>query len=192
MLLGLAGLAVLAVVIVVAARALSDTEQLTAAGPPQFNLVYDKNVLHPAQHHGPDELVRLEGRRKRVDVAITAHRFTAPEYKGGDIVGGYLPILAEERKAQLREQYGPIEVHDEGKARFGDHTGYQIGFSAQTPDGPLLGRDAYVLPAESDVREGVLLSLRRVLHGRQRPADEEFSKTARLAYGSFNFGEDRP
>jgi hypothetical protein len=191
MLLGLVGLAVLAVVVVLAARALSDTQQLTVAGPPQFNFVYDEGVLHTAQAHA-GELARLEGRRPRVQVAISARRFDTPAYEGGDLIGGYLPILAEERKAQLRAEYGPIEIHDEGKARFGDHTGYQIGFSAQTPDGPLFGRDAYVLPADSDAREGVLLSLRRVLHGRQRPADEEFSKTARLAYGSFNFGEDRP
>jgi hypothetical protein len=191
MLLGSAGLVALAVVVVLAARALSDTRQLTVAGPPQFNLVYDKSVLHTADPHA-GELVRLEGRRPRVRVTISARPFTAPAYDRGDPIGGYLPVLAEQRKTELRDQYGPIEIHDEGKARFGDHTGYQIGFSTQTLAGPLFGRDAYVLPAESDSREGVLLSLRRVLRGRQRPADEEFFKTVRLAYGSFNFGEDRP
>ena len=191
MLLGLAGLAVLAIVVVVVAKALDDNRQITVAGPPQFNLVYDKTLLHPVKAR-PGELVRLEGRRPHVRVALTARRFTAPAYGSGDIIGGYLPVLGEQREEQLRTQYGPIQVYDEGKARFGEHTGFQIGFSAKTPSGPMFGRDAYVLPADSGARDGVLLSLRRYLHGHQTAADQDYFKNVKLAYGSFNFGDGRP
>ena len=191
MLLGLAGIVALVVLIVVAANLTSDTEQLTVDGPPQFNLVYDKTALHTAAPHA-GELVRLEGRRPHLRVAISARRVAVPPGDRDALVGGYLPVLGERRQAQLRKQYGPIEIYDEGKARFGEHTGYQIGFSANTPQGKLFGRDAYVLPAADDARTGVLLSLRRVVRGRQTPADEEFFKTVKQAYGSFNFGADRP
>ena len=191
MLLGLAGVVALAVVVVLVAKALDDNRQITVNGPPQFNLVYDTTLLHETKPR-PGELMRLEGRRPHVRVALTAQRFSVPPYGSGDIIGGYLPVLGERREAQLRAQYGPIQIYDEGKARFGEHTGFQIGYSAKTPSGPMFGRDAYVLPAETGAREGVLLSLRRYLHGHQTAADQDYFKNIKQAYASFNFGADRP
>lgn len=169
-----------------------DREQLVAAGPPAFNLVYAPSVLRerPARD---GELARLEGRRRRIAVEIAVRRVEVPAYARGDVVGGFLPVLAEQRLDELRERYGPVEVFDEGKSRINRLPGYQIGFGARTPGGRrLFGRDAYVFPDDPRATEGVLVTLRRVVNGRQRVAEEEFFDTVKEAFASFAFGESQP
>jgi len=180
-----------AVAVVLAAKALSDDRQLTVAGPPQFNLVYDSSVLHEASPR-QGELVRIVGARRNVRIVITARAVNVPAFGGGDVVGGELPVIGEDRLAQLREQYGPIDVYDEGKARINRNPGWQVGFSAHAPRGKLFGRDAYVLPDEDGATNGVLLSMRRLVLRRQTAADDDFAKSAKLAFSSFNFGDSQP
>jgi hypothetical protein len=188
---GLLALVLVAAAVFFGARSLSDDEQLVVHGPPAFNLVYDSSVLHSVPPHA-GELARIEGARRDVKVVITARAITVPSYGTGDVVGGYLPLLGEKREAALRAQYGPIDVYDEGKARINRNPGYQIGFSAKAPTGKLFGRDAFVFPDEDNARAGVLLSLRRTVLRRQTAADDDFFKTVKLAFSSFNFGEDQP
>lgn len=169
-----------------------DREHLVVSGPPSFNLVYAPSVLRerPARD---GELARLEGRLKRISVELAVRRIELAPYDGGDVVGGYLPVLAERRIAELRATYGPIEIFDEGKARISRLPGYQIGFGARTAAGDrLFGRDAYVLPDDPGATEGVLLTLRRVVDGKQRLREEEFFDKAKEAFASFAFGEDQP
>lgn len=172
-------------------QSLRDREHLVDDGPPTFNLVYAPSVLHrePARK---DELVRLEGSRPHVSVAITARPVKVPAYARADVVGGYLPILAERRLHELRRIYGPVQVYDEGKSRISQLPGYQIGFSARTPRGTLFARDSYVFPDDPAATEGVLLSLRRVVRGKQTAADNDFFATVRAAYVSFAFGTSQP
>ena len=54
------------------------------------------------------------------------------------------------------------------------------------------GRDAYVLPDDPAATEGVLLTLRRVVRGKQRVRQEEFFDKAKEAFASFAFGESQP
>jgi hypothetical protein len=169
-----------------------DREHLVAGGPPAFNLVYSPSALHEVPPRGP-ELARLEGRLPRIAVTITVRRVEVPPYTRGDVVGGYLPVLAERRIAELRDAYGPVEIFDEGKARISLLPGYQIGFGARTPAGRrLFGRDTYVFPDDPAATEGVLLSLRRVVHRRQRVREDDFFDKAKEAYASFAFGESQP
>jgi hypothetical protein len=173
-------------------QAARDREQLVVAGPPAINLVFKPSVLHAAPARD-GELARIEGRRRNVTAEITVRPVALPPLPGGgDVVGGYLPVLAERRIGELRGLYGPVGIVDEGKARINRNPGYQIGFAARTAGGKLLGRDAYVFPDEEGAREGVLLSLRRVVRRRQTAADEEFFKAVKEAFSSFAFGESQP
>jgi len=190
----IAGAIVLLVVVVagwLAIRSGRDRAQLQASGPPAFNLVYQPSVLHEAPRR-PGELARLEGRRRDLSVEITVRPITVPRYARADVIGGYLPILAERRLHELAELYGPVEVYDEGKSRINHLPGYQIGFSARPAEGRLLGRDAYVFPDDDRATEGVLLSLRRVVRRRQTAADRDYFDLVKQAFTSFAFGSDQP
>lgn len=191
MAIGAALLVALAVAAWVAAGALRDAQRLVVDGPPEFNLVYPSSVLHPVAPRA-GELARLEGHRPRVSASIVVRGARLPAYEGADAIGGYLPIVAERRLAELRARYGPIAVYDEGKARISGLPGYQIGFGAEQGGSRLFGRDAYVFPEGADAAQGALLSLRRVVRGRQRPADGEWFDRVKEAFASFNFGSGRP
>lgn len=191
MALGAAVLVLLAIAAVVASRAAGDSEQLVAEGPPAFNLVYDASALSEREPR-PGELARLAGGRRNVSITVAVRRVEVPPYDRGDVVGGFLPIFAEKRLAALEREYGEVEVFDEGKARTNGLPGYQIGFGARVGGDRLFGRDTYVFPDDPRATEGVLLSMRRVVRGRQRPADKELFGLAKEAFASFAFGDDRP
>ena len=177
---------------VVLALRLSADEQLVHRGEPVFNLAYDDAALREVDPR-PGELARLEGRRPNVSVAITVRPFTVPSYARGDVVGGYLPILAEHRLHELAGLYRDVAVYDEGKSRINGLPGYQIGFGARARDGhPVFGRDAYVFPDDPQATEGVLVSLRRFPRGRQRAVQRDFFDAVKEAYASFAFGESQP
>lgn len=192
MALGAAGLVVLAVAGWLVVQAARDREHLVVAGPPTFNLVYAPSALseRPARE---GELARLEGRLKRVSVELTVRPLAIPAQSPEGFIGGELPAAAERRLDELRSIYGPIEVFEEGKSRINRLPGYQIGFGARTPSGRrILGRDAYVFPDDPAATEGVLLSLRRVVRGRQRAREGEFFDKVKAAFVSFAFGESQP
>lgn len=191
MALGLAALVVLGGLLVLAARALSDQEKVVVDGPPQFNLVYAQDVLHRVDPR-PGEVLRLEGARRRIRVSIAARPVTFPPTPATDLVGGYLPILAERREDQLRRRYEDLGIADEGKANVNRNPGYQIGFTGRRGGIRILGRDVYLVPDEHGARRGILLSLRQRRTGRLRPADRDFLDAAREALSSFNFGSGRP
>ena len=171
--------------------ALRNKEHLVVEGPPEFNLVYAPSALaeKPLRE---DELLRLEGARPNVAFEITVRPVTVPPYANGDVVGGYLPILAEKRLADLRDLYGPVGVLEEGKSRINNQPGYQIGFRTQTGDERLFGRDAYVFPDDPAATEGLLLSMRRRILAKQTAADEEFYDTVKEAFSSLAFGSGQP
>jgi len=189
--IGLGALLALAVGAFLAARALRDSDQLVAPGPPVFNLVYAPSALREREPRA-GELARLAGRRRNVSITIAVRRAELPPYERGDVVGGLLPLVAEERLAELERQYGEVEVLEEGKARTNLLPGYQIGFAARVGGERLFGRDTYVFPDDPQAREGVLLSMRRTVRGRQTQADEAFFDLAKEAFASFAFGEGRP
>lgn len=189
--LAAAALAVLAVLAFLGMGALRDREHLVVAGPPEFNLVYAGSALE-LRPPREGELLRLEATGPTVEIELTARRATVPPYENGDVIGGFLPILAEERIGELRAQFGRIGVTDEGKSRIGDQPGYQIGFRASVPGGELFARDAYVFPDDPAALEGLLLSLRRTIRGRQTAADEELFDQVREAFSSVTLGADQP
>ena len=191
MALGAVALVLAAVAAWLGIGALRDREHLVVDGPPQFNLVYAPSVL-TEQEPREDELVRLEGERPNLSVELTVRPVDVPAAEGENVVGGYLPILAERRLADLADLYGPVGVIDEGKSRINGQPGYQIGFRTMRGDDRLFGRDAYVFPDEPGATEGLLLSLRRTIRRKQTPADEEFYDKVKEAFSSLALGSGQP
>jgi hypothetical protein len=188
---GAVALVVLAIVAFLGVRALDDSEHLVVDGPPEFNLVYAPSILSEEPPR-EDELVRLEGSRPNLSVELTVRAVEVPAGEGEAVVGGYLPILAEKRLADLDDLYGPVGVIDEGKSRINGQPGYQIGFRSQRGEELLFGRDAYVFEDEEGATDGLLLSMRRTIRGKQTTADEEFFDKVKEAFASIALGRSQP
>lgn len=188
---GAAALLVLAIAAWFGVQALRDSEHLVIDGPPQFNLVYAPSVLSEKEPRD-GELARLEGARPNLSVELTVRPVAVPAAESDAVVGGYLPILAERRLAELEELYGPVGVIDEGKSRINGQPGYQIGFRATRGADALFGRDAYVFSEEGGTTEGLLLSLRRTIRRKQTAADEDFYDKVKEAFSSIALGAGRP
>lgn len=190
MIAGAAAVVLAAIGIVALARHLSHTRHLVVRAPLAFNFTYDNSLVHPAKPH-PGELARLEGTSgPRRRVVITARVVSLPPFDG-DLVGGYLPVHAERRLAELQAAYPGLQVTDEGKARTNDAPGYQIGFLVRTGTQPLrrlFGRDVYALPEQQGSRVGILISLRQYLRGATKPPDLDWIRSTRTISRSFTFG----
>jgi hypothetical protein len=74
-------------------------------------------------------------------------------------------------------------LKDEGKARFNDAPGYQMGY--RTDQGRY--RDTLLVPEEGPFREGVLLSFEQ-----QRRPGKRLVEAMRDAMRSFQFGTEAP
>lgn len=166
---------------------ISHSRQLVVHSPLTFNFTYDRTLMHPVKPH-PGELARMEGRSgSRRSVVITASAVTLPPFDQST-VGGYMPIRAEQRIAELRAAYPHLEILDEGKANTNQAEGYQIGFRVVYPGRRLFGRDVYALPGTNGSRVGILMSLRQYLRGNATKADVNWLVSGRTIFRSFTFG----
>jgi hypothetical protein len=174
--LALAGLAALIGLVVLIAH---DRKEQIVAGEPTFNVQVGGPVKQVEPHAG--ELLRLEAKRRSGEVALTASRLDLPAYDG-HVPGGLLPLVAERRITELSGQPG-FRLKDEGKARFNDAPGYQMGY--RTKQGRF--RDTLLVPEEGPFREGVLLSFEQ----QGRPG-KRLVEAMRDAMRSFQFGTEAP
>jgi len=187
MLAGALVLVLVAAGVLVVANHVSHSRQLVVHSPLEFNFTYDRTLMHPAAPR-PGELARLTGRDgPRRSVAIFARAVRLPPFTP-NFIGADLPIVAEQRIAQLRAQYPGLEILDEGKARTNDAQGYQIGFRVRYPGKRLLGRDVYALPGTNGATTGILMSLRQYLRGTPTKADANWVIATRVIFRSFTFG----
>ena len=185
----LAGALVLVLLAVLVVRPRVDgVTQLVHRDPPVFNVQYDDGALHTvAPRQG--ELVRLEGRRGRLAVAVTVSPLRLPA-QGGDVAHGVLPAFASGHIESLRTRLDGFQLRYEGRARFNDAPGYEVRFRTGPRGRRAFQNDVLLVPAEDDARGAVLLSLRRELRGRTTFGERELelSDTAAAAFHSFKYG----
>lgn len=184
----------LAVVVALAAAAvgmwwLNRDPQLVHRGEPVFNLVYDDDALHEAEPRG-DELVRLEGRRRRVSVAIDVRPLSLPPFDG-DVAKGLLPVHAELYMERLRERYPEFVVREEGRSTVNESPGYQFVYRTGGPGERRYWREILVVPDEEAPRRGVIIRFENDRPRRLGPRERQLVKAAKSAYRSFNFGTER-
>ena len=169
---------------------LTDPEkQLVHKGDPVFNLLYDSDVLHVTDPR-PGELERLEGRRRRVSVAVTVRPLRLPPFRG-DVAKGLLPVHAQRYMDDLRRRDPTFKIRDEGRSTVNTSPGYQIAYETGPADDKTYWREIFVVPDEEAPREGVVLTFKNRRPARIGPRARDFVLTARSAFRSFRFGEGR-
>jgi hypothetical protein len=156
--------------------------------PATFNLVYDNTRLHRATPQG-GELVRLQGRRGRMQVVIAVAPLRLPPAQG-DVAHGLLPAFASQHIEELRAQDATFRLRQEGRARVNGAPGYEVRF-ATGPDGhKTFGNDLMILPGEEEPADALLVSSRRTIAGSLKLGKREASlyNAAAKAYRSFKYG----
>ncbi len=184
------GFVVVVLVIVFAVQKIRERPQLVHRGKPTFNLVYNSpEVRKVAPHAG--ELARLEAHRPRVTWTLVVRPLALPAFEG-DLGHALLPIIADRHAEALRRTVTGFTERDEGRAQINRLPGYQIGFLARDGAKKVNARDVMVLPADSGVRLGVLISYRQTSAKRRLgERDLEVAKLVKKAQRSFTFGTAR-
>jgi hypothetical protein len=189
--LALVALVVMAAVLLVSPR-VDGAGTLVHRSEPVFNLEYDTGALHAVTPQ-PGELARLEGRRGRQTVTITARPLELPPYEG-DVAHGLLPVYASGHIRRLANELERFRLTDQHRARINDAPGYEVRFLSGPAARPTIGIDTLLVPEEQEERGAVLLSMRRTLAGplRLNEREKEFADTVSEAFRSFSYGTERP
>lgn len=145
------------------------------------------NLLYPAAVHRAKplagELTRLTAKRADTQFAVVVRPLHLPAYKG--VVGGVLPLYAEQRLAELRRQPG-FQLQSEGKARVNDAPGYQIAYRV----GDTVALDVLAVPGDED-RDGVIVSFRQTGPLPLDPNELALKAKVKKTFRSFRFGTTR-
>jgi hypothetical protein len=186
-LVALVALAAIALV-VVRPRVDRYTQYVHHGAPATFNLVYDKTRLHRVAPQGA-EIVRLEGRRGRLRVAIAVAPLRLPPAQG-DVAHGLLPAFASHHVADLRARLDPFQLRQEGRARVNGAPGYEVRFATGPAGRKTIGNDLMILPTEEDAAGALLVTARRTISGRPKLGAREtpLDNAAAKAYRSFKYG----
>jgi hypothetical protein len=155
---------------------------------PVFNLLYRRSALHRVDPQG-GELVRLEGERGRLAVAIAVEKLALPP-AGGDVAHGQLPAFASHHIDELRRELPQFQLRAEGRARVNNAPGYEVRFRTGPPGRRTFGNDLMILPTEENAADALLVTARRTLTGSPRFGKREaaLNKATAKAYRSFKYG----
>jgi hypothetical protein len=186
------GAAVTLIVVLVAIKLATDDglDQLTVNGRPSFNVLYDAGLLKKVTPHA-GELMRLEGRRGRVAVDVTARAANLPPFDG-DVLGGQLPLYTAQYAFRLKAQLPNFALGDEGKARINQAPGYQIAYTSGTPGNRTFWREVFVMPEADQADRTIVLRMRQTFSGRAGRRGRALLKATKKAFRSFRFGTRRP
>jgi hypothetical protein len=159
---------------------------------PVFNLEYDTGALRSVAPRA-GEVARLEGRRGRQSVTITARPLELPAYDG-DAAHGLLPVYASGHIRTLAGELDRFRLTDQHRTRINDAPGYEVRFISGPAARPTLGTDTVLLPDEAESRGAVLLGMRRTVEGglKLNEREKEFADQASEAFRSFAYGTGRP
>jgi hypothetical protein len=186
----IAAVALLVLIVVVVKIALGiGRATITVHGSPSFSVAYKTGLLHRVAQ-GPGELLRLQGRRPHVFIALTARRVQLPPYSG-DVLTGQLPVYATTYTDQLRTQLPQFTVSDEGKARIRTAQGYEIGYQSGPRGHRTYWREIFLLTGDN-AHVAVAMRLRQTFSGRPGPRGQALVQAGKNAYQSFRFGTRRP
>ncbi|HET8949425.1 MAG TPA: hypothetical protein VFN44_02910 [Solirubrobacteraceae bacterium] len=189
---GVIAAAAVAAILVALTKPPSPGEQFVHEKPPVFNVLYPPEKLHQARPRA-GELLRLEGRRAGLEVAVVVRSLDLPRFDG-DVTHGLLPVYADRYVDAAKARMPGVELIQEGRARVNNGVGYEIGYQRNTASERFLGRDVLLVPDEPEVGRGqVLLSLRQRKSSGEKltPPERNLAYLARKAYRSFRFGTER-
>ena len=165
-------------------------DTVTVNGSPSFSVVYKTGLLHRAPLR-PGEVLRLQGKRTHVAVALTARRLVLPPFKG-DVVAGQLPVYITTYTSRLQTQLPHFAVTDEGKARINLAQGYDVGYQSGVRGHRTYWREIFLLPDSTRGDQIVVLRLAQTFSGPTGPRGQALVAAVKQAYQSFRFGSRRP
>jgi hypothetical protein len=166
-------------------------EKVVHAKPPVFNMLHPPALPSAEPHAG--ELMRFEGRRDGLEVAVVVRPLELPRFDG-DVTHGLLPVYADRFVKQEKRAMPGLELSQEGRARVNNGVGYEVGYVRNTAGERFLGRDVLLVPDDpQEGRGAVLLSLRQRKSSGEKltPPERNLAYIARKAYRSFRFGTER-
>ena len=168
---------------------LSRDTQYVHRGDPVFNLVYDDDRLDRVDPR-PGELVRLEARRGRLELAIAVRALRVPAYRG-NTGKGILPLVAERRLAELREEFADLQLREEARSTVNRAPGYQLAYRTGPPGERTFWREIFVVPDEESPTLGVTLIFENRRPRSLGAAGKDLVDAAKSAFRSFKFGTER-
>jgi hypothetical protein len=189
---GVVALAGAAAIVVAVARPAAPGKKVVHAAPPVFNLLYQPSFMHKAPAH-PGELMRIEGKRGKLSVAIVVRPLKLPHYDG-DVTHGLLPVYADRFADEQAKLLPGFQLAFEGRARVNNGVGYEIGFQSVRPGKRVYGRDVLLVPDDPTEGKGlVTLSLRQTKPGGpfRKGGERNLAYQSKKAYRSFRFGTSR-
>lgn len=181
-----------AVVLAIASPPYPGTQIVHSSPPPVFNLLNQPAFMHEAKPH-PGELMRLEGRRGKLDVSVVVRPLRLPRYDG-DVTHGLLPVYADRFADEQAKLLPGFQLVSEGRARVNNGVGYEIAFQSVRPGRRVYGRDALLVPDDPEEGKGlVTLSLRQEKAGGpfSKGGERNLAYQSKKAYRSFRFGTSR-
>ena len=167
-------------------------EKVVHEDPPVFNMLHPPDVLKDVEPHA-GELMRFEGRRAGLEVAVVVRPLELPRFDG-DVTHGLLPVEADRFVEAAKRAMPGLELSQEGRARVNNAVGYEVGYERVTASERFLGRDVLLVPDDPEEGRGqVLLSLRQRKDSGAKltPPERNLAYVARKAYRSFRFGTAR-
>ena len=189
---GVAAAAAVVAIVVALTSPPSPGRQVVHRTPPVFNMLYPPGAMHQARR-GPGELLRLEGRRKGLEVSVVVRNLELPRFDG-DVTHGLLPVYADRFVEAEKRRMPGLELAQEGRARVNNAVGYEVGYERITDSVRFTGRDVLLVPDDPEEGRGaVRLSLRnrKASGGKLTPPEKNLAYVARKAYRSFRFGTER-
>ncbi len=169
---------------------LDGKQQVVHRQAPVFSVLLTPGLVKRATPR-PGELLRLQGHRRGLGLAVTVRALHLPAYRGD--VAGLLPAFTAGYAARLAGSVSSFRLQADGKARVHTAPGYQVGFSYGSAERPGTGIDILAVPPElPGVRDGAIITFRQV-KGRRRlgARGRALVKAMRSAFRSFEFGPDR-
>jgi hypothetical protein len=158
-------------------------EAFVHKGEPAFTLEYQTDRVRPVEPQ-PGELARFEARRGPFSVTLVLRPVEFPGRPFSE-----LPVAASLYADDLRRDGPPaLDVRAEGRTRVNRQPGYELNYRFGPPHRRSFGRDVLLFPDETDLRGGVVFSMRSSKSGSPvEEADRELAKAVRRAAHSLQF-----
>jgi hypothetical protein len=165
-------------------------EKVVHEGAPVFNILHPEGITPVTAGEG--ELMRLEGRRGKLEVEVVVRPLELPRFEG-DVTHGLLPVYAHGFAEAQRKLLPNFRLTQEGRARVNNGVGYEIGFQSVRPGERIYGRDVLLIPDDPGEAKGfVTISLRQSKRGGPfTKAERAFAFAGRKVYRSFRYGTGR-
>lgn len=190
-LLALAGVALVALLVVLGGGGGAATQTVVVRQPVAFNLVYDGDRLERAAPPAGASLLLRTVAADPDPETFTVRPITLPPYRGD--AAGIEPVVASGLIAQMRRADPGFILRSESRTRINSQPGYQIQFQTRVAGRIAYGRRTILFPDEPGVREGADITVLSVRSPTIPNVDAVGSNgPMKQPYRSFRFGTERP